>query len=131
MAKTKKTESAEKPVEKKKSPAKTQAKSKSAAPSGPMLIDTNLAAQSAARMLTAGLNRPTNTSNPPRQESASFKQLKAGLNKPHSATMSNLLEKSQGPELTKSHPQSKQIGHNQTFNNADITRSGVPRRNPG
>jgi hypothetical protein len=59
-----------------------------------------------------------------------FKQLKAGLAKPAGTTMSNLLDKSQGPELTKSHPQSKQVGQNQTYS-ADVTRSGVPRRNPG
>ena len=80
------------------------------------MIDTNLAAQSAARMLSAGLNKPaTNTNNPPRQESALFKQMKAGLNKSHSTTMSNMLEKSHGPETTKSHPQQKQVGRDQTY----------------
>jgi hypothetical protein len=100
------------------------------APASP-LFDTSLAAQDAARMLTAGLKKPATASSAPKpQESAMFKQLKAGLNKPHSATMSNLLEKSQGPEPTKTHPQQKQVGQNQTFS-ADVTRSGVPRRTPG
>jgi hypothetical protein len=52
------------------------------------------------------------------------------LNKPHSTTVSNLLEKSHGPEPTKMHPHLKQVGKNQTFG-ADVTRSGVPRRTPG
>jgi hypothetical protein len=126
MAKANKSE----PAAKKKSAPKAPAKSKPAFPPGTPLIDTSLAAASAARMLTAGLNKPAGAKNPPQQESAMFKQLKAGLSKTHSTTMSNLLDKSQGPELTRSHPQSKQIGHNQTFN-ADVTRSGVPRRTPG
>jgi hypothetical protein len=107
---------------------------KSAKPSKPVsttspMIDTSLAAQAAAQMLAAGLNRPA-ASSTPKQESAMFKQLKAGLNKPHTATVSNLLEKSHGPEPTKIHPQQKQVGKNQTFG-ADVTRSGVPRRTPG
>jgi hypothetical protein len=95
------------------------------------MIDTSLAAQAAAQMLAAGLNKPAPAaSTAPKQESAMFKQLKAGLNKPHSATMTNLLDKSHGPEPTKTHPQLKQVGRNQTFG-ADVTRSGVPRRTPG
>ena len=57
--------------------------------------------------------------------------MKAGLNRPHSTTMTNLLEKSHGPQTTKSHQGfNKQIGRNQTFG-ADATRTGVPRRTPG
>ena len=109
--------------------AKKAAAKPAPAPASP-LIDTSLAASDAARMLTAGLKKPAAGNAPKPQESAMFKQLKAGLNKPHSATMSNLLEKSQGPEPTKTHPQQKQVGQNQTFS-ADVTRSGVPRRTPG
>jgi hypothetical protein len=98
------------------------------------MIDTSLVAQNAAAMLAAGLKKsdaPANQQNAPRSESAMFKQLKAGLNKPHSTTMSNLLDKSQGPNLTQSHQAfNKQVGRNQTHG-ADITRSGVPRRTPG
>jgi hypothetical protein len=152
MAKAKKTESsgeaskksaakkgaATKTAETKAAPtksasAKTADAKKSARPahvtSAP-LIDTNLAAQAAAQMLAAGLNKPVPASAAPKQESAMFKQLKAGLNKPHSTTMTNLLDKSHGPEPTRIHPQQKQIGKNQTFG-ADVTRSGVPRRTPG
>jgi hypothetical protein len=133
-----------------KSPPNKGAKSKKSAgakasvapPSGP-LIDTSLAAQAAARMLAAGFAkapqaapasapgaaRSSDSSAP--QESALFRQIKAGLNKPHAATMSSVLEKSHGPEPVKPHREiSKQVGHNQTFL-ADVTRSGVPRRTPG
>ena len=82
-------------------------------------------------MLIARSNRPTSlSSNAPKPESAMFKQMKADLNKPDATAMSNLLEKSHGPEPTKNHPQLKQVGHNQTFG-ADVTRTGVPRRTPG
>jgi len=113
--------------------AKKPTKPTGAAATNTPMIDTSLAAHSAAAMLVAGLKKsgPANQSNAPKQESAMFKQLKAGLNKPHSTTMSNLLDKSQGPEQTKSHQAfNKQVGHNQTFG-ADVTRSGVPRRTPG
>ena len=116
---------------KKAAPKKAHAKKPHAEPSGSPMINTSLAAENAARMLMGGLNRPAGkNAGAPRQESAMFKQLKAGLNKPHSTTMSNLLNKSQGPETTRSHQQFKQVGHNQTFG-ADVTRSGVPRRTPG
>lgn len=129
MAKAKKSESASAP---KKAPARKSAAKKPAAPAGAPLIDTNLAAEAAAKMLVAGLNKPAaNQPDAPKQESAMFKQLKAGLNKPAGSAMSNLLEKSHGPDLTKSHQAfNKQVGHNQTFG-ADVTRSGVPRRTPG
>jgi hypothetical protein len=121
-------------VAKKGGTAAKSSKPAAPTPAAP-LIDTSLAAQAAAQMLAAGLNKGTSTAStagdsPARQESAMFKQLKAGLNKPHSTTMSNLLEKSHGPEPTKSHPMLKQVGRNQTYG-ADLTRSGVPRRTPG
>jgi hypothetical protein len=121
------------PAPRKKATPKKAAARKSAPPTGgaPM-IDTSFAAEAAAKMLAAGFNRPaaagTNAQKP--QESAMFKQLKAGLNKTHSTAISNILDKSHGPEPAKSHPSMKQIGQNQTFG-ADVTRSGVPRRTPG
>lgn len=90
-------------------------------------IDTSLAAETAAKMLAAKFNKSVGTAKP---ESAMFRQMKEGLNKPHSAAMSNVLDKAQGPEPIKSHPQFKQVGHNQTHG-ADVTRTGVPRRTPG
>src|SRR4029077_9990265 len=113
---------------------KKKAASRKAAAGGnsPPVVDTAMAAQSAARMLVAGANKPQAQfpETGPKQESALFKQLKAGLSKPHSAAMSNLLDRSHGPEPVKSHAQFKQLGRNQTFG-PDVTRSGVPRRTPG
>jgi hypothetical protein len=119
----------------KKAPGKKPAAKGGAAPAlvGRPLIDTNLAAANAARMLAAKFPSSAGNAsqNAPAQESAMFKNLKAGVNKPASAGMSNLLEKSHGPtEPVKSHHQQKQVGRNQTFG-ADVARTGVPRRTPG
>lgn len=126
MAKASKSEKSESPAPKKKAAPKKAPAAKSA-PSGMPGIDTSLAAETAARMLAAKFGKATGSAKP---ESAMFRQMKENLNKPHSATVSNLLDKSHGPEPVKSHPQMKQVGHNQTFG-ADVTRTGVPRRNPG
>lgn len=126
MAKASKPKTSDEAESKKKAPAKKPAAPKSA----PALmggIDTSLAAETAARMLGAKFNKAGTGTKP---ESAMFRQMKAGLNKSSTTAVSNLLEKAQGPEPVKSHPQMKQVGHNQTFG-ADVSRSGVPRRNPG
>jgi len=141
MAKAKKSETskpaakAEKAAPAAASKAKKPAPGKKPAthPSGHPMIDTSFAASAAAKMLAAGSNKsaPTPNASATKPESAMFKNLKAGLNKPSSSAMSNLLEKSHGPQTTKSHTGfNKQVGHNQTYG-ADVTRSGVPRRTPG
>ena len=139
MAKAKKSETskAETKAEKPAPPAKAKkapaAKKQTAAGGGQPMIDTSLAASNAARLLAGGFNKSATTGNSSgnKSESAMFKNLKAGLNKPSSTAMSNLLDKSHGPEPTKSHAGfNKQVGHNQTYG-ADVTRSGVPRRTPG
>src|SRR4051812_19827788 len=63
------------------------------------LIDTSLMAQNAAKMLAAGVNlkNKPQQSKSSKPESSLFKQLKSGLNKPHSTTMDNLLDKTHGP----------------------------------
>lgn len=113
-------------------PKKKPAAKKAAAtaPAAMQSVDTSLAAENAARMLVSKFNKPAGAKATPAPESAMFRQLKEGLNKPHSAAMSNLLDKSQGPQHAKSHPQMKQVGHNQTYG-ADVNRTGVPRRTPG
>lgn len=120
-----------------KKPAKTQAAKHAPAhaPATP-LIDTSLAAENAARMLAAGVSaKPVAGSTKPapqRQESSLFKQLKSGLNKPHSTAMNNLLDKTHGPSPHKApNAFNKQVGHNQTTGGGDVTRSGVPRRTNG
>ena len=67
----------------------------------------------------------------PQKETAAFKQLKAGLNKPTSTTLGGQFavaaqkKKSNAPLHG-----GKQVGHNQTFT-SEATRAGVPRRTAG
>jgi len=111
--------------------AKKKEQSKPATKSGtPSVIDTNAAANAAAALVGAKV-APATGSTPPKKESAAFKQLKAGLNKPSAAALGgaftppNKQKKSNLP-----FGGGKQVGHNQTFG-ADVTRSGVPRRTAG
>ena len=116
-----------------KPPAKT-ASSPPGAGSGGLFVDTNLAAESAARLLAARVStKPVSAEAPARPESAMFRHLKDGLAKPASQTISNLLDKHGGPEHKKSSAPfgaGPQVGRNQTFG-ADVNRSGVPRRTGG
>jgi hypothetical protein len=142
MAKKKSEKSEEKATKaepkaaaKKAAPAKKKSAA-AAAPQGTPLVDTNLAAQAAARMLAAGAHakQPQQQGQQPQQKSESslFKQMKAGLNKPASSAMGGVLDKSGGPLQKKPNQPfgGKQVGHNQTYG-ADVTRSGVPRRTSG
>ena len=101
------------------------------------MIDTNLAAQSAARMLTAGRqNKPAAAAGAKPAagpESSMFKQLKQGLSRSHLSGMADVLEKSALPGTKKPNlpgGRNEQVGRNQTFG-ADVNRAGVPRRTPG
>src|SRR5690242_12956608 len=105
MAK-KKTEKSEdkaetKPAAKKAAPAKKKSAATPTATGATPLVDTDLAAQAAARMLAAGAHAkqsPQQGQQPQQKsESSLFKQMKAGLNKPASSTMGGLLDKSGGP----------------------------------
>ena len=140
MAKAKKSETSEekaapKAAAKKAAPAAKKKSAAAAAPHGTPLVDTNLAAETAARMLAAGAHaKQSHQSSQPQQKSESslFKQMKAGLNKPASSAMGGVLDKSGGPLQKKPNQPfgGKQVGQNQTFG-ADVTRSGVPRRTSG
>ncbi|HXE51412.1 MAG TPA: hypothetical protein VN541_00260 [Tepidisphaeraceae bacterium] len=103
---------------------------KPAAPAGAPLIDTNLAAQAAAKMLVNRdlLNRPDTTE---KRESSSFKQLKESLAKPPAQGPASFLQ-STAPQKKLNLPFGgrNQVGHNQTFG-ADVNRTGVPRRTGG
>lgn len=119
-----------KPAEKTKSkadaaPTKAPGHASASAP----LIDTSLAADSAARFLVAGIHSKKPQQGSTRPESALFKQLKSGLNKPASG-MNTLLDKTHGPSQIKGHGHSKQVGHNQTIG-SDAARKNVPRRTAG
>jgi hypothetical protein len=119
MPKPQKTD-ARKPV--RKAPAK-------ATPAGMPMVDTDLAAQSAARML---LSKPASSTLPtmPRKESGAFKNLKDSVNKPNLGALDQVMG-SVGPQRSNlPHHRDQQKGHNQTFG-ADVNRAGVPRRTPG
>jgi hypothetical protein len=97
-------------------------------------IDTNLAAQAAAKMLSAGIpSKNASGASGSKTESSMFKQLKQGLSRSHLTGMADVLEKSALPGNKKPNLPSgrnEQVGHNQTFG-ADVNRAGVPRRTPG
>jgi hypothetical protein len=128
MAKAKKSEAAPTGASKKKA-----GKTGGGAPGGQPLVDTNLAAQAAAKRVVAGLGPATNVSSEPMAESASFKHLKDSLNKPTAGGLASMLDKTAGPGQKKSNLPfhgGKQMGRNQTFG-ADVNRTGVPRRTGG
>ncbi len=127
-----KTRKAESPAGAAKPPVPKSSKSKTAPAPAAAGINTTLAAESAARFVAAKVPLPAGPSTT--KESAAFRHLKEGLNKPAAAAMASFLDKSspagqKRPNL----PQfgGKQVGgRNQTFG-ADVNRTGVPRRTPG
>jgi hypothetical protein len=112
---------------------KKETKAKPPAAVGTPLVDTTLAAQSAAKRLAAGLGTGP-AGGAPVAPSAAFKHLKASVNKPGLAGLDSVLDKTAGPGQNKSnlpsHNFGKQTGRNQTFG-ADVNRTGVPRRTGG
>lgn len=108
-------------------------KTKSDQPAGAPLVDTNLAAEAAAKRVVAGLGPTRPATNQPLNPSASFKAMKEHLSKPASAGLAGILDKTAGPAQRQSNTPfhgGKQTGRNQTFG-ADVNRSGVPRRTGG
>jgi hypothetical protein len=104
-----------------------------AAPSAPM-IDTGLAAETAAKLILAGA-RPAQANDDenaaPKKESSTFKHLKESLAKPHINSGNPLLGGATGTG-NKNKPGffgGKQIGHNQTFGSG--SSRFVPRRTSG
>jgi len=104
------------------------------------MIDTNRAAAAAASMvvhrdIASSVAAPATGAapaqpEPSRQESASFKQLKQGLNKP-AASVGNLLGTPPGQKKSNlPFGGQKPSFRNQTFG-ADVNRTGVPRRTGG
>jgi len=121
---------AKKKTESKASPTK---KSGTSAQPGRPLIDTDLAANAAAAMVAGkvGLPQGNQPAQGQKKESAAFKQLKAGLNKPSAAALGGAFtSQNQQKKARQQFGGGQQIGHNQTFG-ADATRTGVPRRTPG
>lgn len=141
MAKASKSDSAAKPAAKttrKKAPAKATKSTasraaKAPAPAAAPMIDTNRAAESAARMLlaraAAGGHAPATTAH---AESSTFKHLKEQLAKPKAA-LNSLLQSTGNPSTQPgSHLPHQQgpVGRARTHG-ADVTRTGVPRRTSG
>jgi hypothetical protein len=130
MAKAKKSESTTAPAGSKKKTAKEKPAGGEQSP----MIDTGLAAESAAKRVAAGMTVATSsTTAGPAHESASFKNLKDSLNKPASAGLAGILDKTAGPGQKKPNlpfQSGKHVGRNQVFG-ADVNRSGVPRRTGG
>jgi hypothetical protein len=136
MAKAKKTESAstdakapaKKPAAKKASGGKSAAKP-AAAPAGLPMIDTDLAAASAAQMLLARKNL---TAGAPAPSSGVVDRLKQDAAKPQKAL--NSLFHSTAPKQAGHshlpHQQQHQSARAQT-KGADVARANVPRRTAG
>jgi hypothetical protein len=102
------------------------------------MIDTDLAAQTAAAMVAnraaIGTSQPAGSQ---KQESSSFKSLKESLNKPSAGGLGGILGTGTGnKKFSPGFGGPKQGGpgagggRNQTFG-ADVNRSGVPRRTGG
>jgi len=127
MAKSKKSESAPSSAK-----SKSPAKSKAAGSGGASMINTDAAAQTAARMLiNRATKTPIDTTTGHKKESSAFKQMKDALANPHHASMDSMLNSTSTTSGQTHLPhQSNQKGHSQTYN-ADVTRTGVPRRTPG
>ena len=130
------TEAAHKAAAKKAAPAagakskKPEKSAKPAAPSGVPLIDTDLAAQAAAKMV-ANRDLLSRAQSGEKKESGSFKQLKESLLKQTVQGPGGLLTNpQQQKKLNQGFGGRNQVGHNQTFG-ADVNRTGVPRRTGG
>jgi hypothetical protein len=123
MAEAKKT--------KKSGPAKTKngPAEKKAGATQPSLIDTSLAAATAARMV--GSHTTQAASGGEHSESAAFKKLKEGLTKPSTQGLSSFISGG-APSKKTGTPfgVQNQMKRGQTFG-ADVNRTGVPRRTGG
>jgi hypothetical protein len=111
---------------------KKETKSKASSPAGSPLVDTNLAAEAAAKRVVAGFGPAKTGSTTPVVQSAAFKHMKESLSKP-TAGLAGILDKTSGNTQKQSNTPfhgGKQTGRNQVFG-ADVNRTGVPRRTGG
>jgi translation initiation factor IF-2 len=102
------------------------------APAGTPLVDTSLAAESAARMLMGKArlgSMTTSSSTDSQKESASFKQFKESVNKPASHGPGKAAANPFAPKNALPIPGSNPIFHNQT--QGGVSRINVPRRTGG
>ena len=146
-ATTTKSASAEKSSAAGSAATKKKAPAKPAGAGGSVpLIDTSLAAETAAKLVMNRALLGSAAATPPapepaggeeeagaeKRETSTFKQLKAGLNKPASQGLGGILGTPQQGKKGNFGPGGggQQVGRNQTFG-ADVNRSGVPRRTGG
>jgi hypothetical protein len=121
-------------TEKKSAPKSPAGGAKSAAPKAPAsstpAIDTRLAANAAASLIANKGSRPQPNAGA-KKESGAFRQLKQQAAKPTTTALGGILDPG---NITKKSNQpahfQNQQARNQTYG-ADVTRSGVPRRNAG
>ena len=127
---TEKSDSGEGAAKDAKSAAPIAKPAAPAAPAVPM-IDTNLAASTAAKLIARKDERGAAASSGS-GESAAFKQLKENMHRPVGGTVPSFLQDvAPSKKFNNSVPnRNKQVGHNQTFG-ADVNRTGVPRRTGG
>jgi len=137
MAKAKKSEGSKGAAQAKKrstaaKPGRGKQNAATSGAGGSPLVDTSLAAQTAAKMLLARAASGGGQAGGSRAESSTFKNLKESVQKPHLQGMNNLLNSTAPPAAKRSNLPfgQKQVGHNQTFG-ADVNRAGVPRRTGG
>ena len=119
---------------KKTAPKKAAAKSAAAkpAPIGTPMIDTNFAAQTAARMIGAKVTNAA-PSGEGKKETSAFRQLRDSMTKGHSSSINSVLNSTMPQSAKKSEMPfrgGKQVGRNQTFG-ADVSKNSVPRRTGG
>ncbi|HEX2970736.1 MAG TPA: hypothetical protein VHP11_00285 [Tepidisphaeraceae bacterium] len=108
---------------------KKKAEAAAAAPAGTPMIDTGLAAMSAARMLAAKAKLGNAAATAGNKETSTFKHLKESLNKPAASLASSALGSNLGPQKSNLPTGLQgQVVHNQTQGGV---RFNVPRRTAG
>jgi len=123
MAKAKKEPGTAKKSSKKNEPTGATA------PAAPH-IDTALAAQSAAAMLSARVDGAPSGAPATKPESSMFKKLKEGAGKPSlGGAAASVMGDANRKKSSPLHGFTKQVGHAQTGSN--VTRMNVPRRTAG
>ena len=110
---------------------KSKKAAKPATPASAPLIDTSLAAQTAANMVANRDRLAAAQSGGEKRESGAFKQLKQSFLKPAVQGPGGLLQPQGNPKKSnQGFGGRNQVGHNQTFG-SDVNRAGVPRRTGG
>ena len=127
------TEPAAKPAAKKAGKPAAKKTTQAAKPAQPMapMIDTNLAAATAAKFVARKEDLGAAPA-PAHGETSAFKQMKENLHKPVGGSTPSFLQNlTPGKKFNNSIPgRNQQLGRNQTFG-ADVNRTGVPRRTGG